>query len=674
MSGGSTVQHIDAVDALARNLYLRAKQSGLPFTGVADAVRTLHRVLRHLRIEAADQDSLLNNADASSTSLYARKLSVQVENCDFALAELETLLDRYGDGRAIMAEDERLRDNKLSEMKQKLDDEKYSLDLFLDAVQLHAENRPTRVVEGQEGLERIKDVVDEIATKLFRNRNEGSFTEDEDGLWREFKIELEDRGFSSQVLRKHKDVLRAYIRELESVQNQNGGNYPSVRGLLEQEARSQPSSPREDSGSPYEKYPPVILTGGRRRSNSDPPRDVMSQSPKDGDSESDYSMALVSTQDLVSMDRLNSRMTNLSVQPNDQYSLAPEPRHLPPNSLPGAPEVASSSTAHHHGASPRSMPSMPHHLNSGPPSYGSSPRSSAPRLAPDRWGNEIPPDAQWTRIRRERVSPEVLERAGVRYEARPDYVAVLGILTREQIEEYARQSAACRAARLARGPPARRHDHYSERRDSKSSRDDDDDDSGVFEESDTTDDEDEKSSEKGTKSYPVIVNPPTKSKTSPSSTTLPKPILKNKNENRVHFDPEPYEVDGRSPRSYRDDRHRDRSHDHRDDHRDRRRLSPSRSSRRSRRYSDGGDRHSRSDKHGDYYYDGGKRYHRERDRDRDRDRDRERERDRDRDRDRRSTRREDRPQGRKKWGEALGAVGIGGAAVSLLSVLAEAAS
>lgn len=204
MSGGSTVQYIDAVDALARNLYLRAKQSGLPFTDVADAVRNLHRILRHVRIEAADQDSLLNNADASSTSLYARKLSTHVESCGFALAELETLLGRYGDGRAIMAEDERLRDNKLFEMKQKLDDEQHGLDLFLDAVQLHAENRPTRVIEGQEGLERIKDVVDEIATKLFRNRNEGSFTEDDDGLWREFKIELEDRGFSPQVLRKHK--------------------------------------------------------------------------------------------------------------------------------------------------------------------------------------------------------------------------------------------------------------------------------------------------------------------------------------------------------------------------------------------------------------------------------------------------------------------------------------
>lgn len=204
MSGGSTVQHIDAVDALARNLYLRAKQSGLPFTAVADAVRNLHRALRHLRIEAADQDSLLNNAHASSTSLYVRKLSPLVEDCDFTFAELETLLDRYGDGRAIMAEEERQRDYKLSEMKHKLDNDKYNIDLFLDAVQLHAENRPTRVVEGQEGLERIKDVVDEIATKLFRNRNESSFTEDEDGLWREFKIELEDRGFSPQVLRKHK--------------------------------------------------------------------------------------------------------------------------------------------------------------------------------------------------------------------------------------------------------------------------------------------------------------------------------------------------------------------------------------------------------------------------------------------------------------------------------------
>ncbi|KAF5018099.1 hypothetical protein F66182_9938 [Fusarium sp. NRRL 66182] len=672
MSGGSTVHHIDAVDTLARTLYLRAKQSGLPFTDVANAVRNLHLALRHLRIEAADQDSVLNNAHASSSSLYARQLAPLVQDCDFTLAQLESLLDKYGDGRAVMPEDERLRDDRISVMKQKLVSDKTSVDLFLDAVQLHAENRPTEVVQGQEGLENIKDVVDKIATNLFRNRSESSFTEDEDDMWRGFKTELEKEGFSPQVLRKHKhqDVLRAYIRELESVQNQYGGNYPTVRGLLEHEAKSQPASPRELDSSPYNKYPPVIITGGRRRANSDTVRDANSSSPREGDGESDYSMALVSTQDLIAMDNLNSRMANLNVQPTDQYSLSPGQKYLSSNTagtLPDVPEMSASPTAHHYETSPRSMPPMPSHLNgSGPPSYGSSPRSSASRLAPDRWGNEIPPDAQWTRIRRELVSPEVLERAGVRYEARPDYVAILGRLSREQVTAFARESAACRAARSRRGPPPRRHNHHAERRDSKSSHDDDDD-SEVFDDTDATGEDDDKASDKGTRSYPFIVNPPTKDKTSPSSTTLPKPILKNRNENHVRFDPEPYEVDGRSPRSFRDDRDRDRDH-----RRERRHLSPPRSSRRPRRYSDSGDRHSRSDKHGDYYYDSGKRYHRERDRDRDRDRDRER--DRERDRDRRSTRRDDRPQGRKKWGEALGAVGIGGAAVSLLSVLAEAAS
>ncbi len=60
---------------------------------------------------------------------------------------------------------------------------------------------------------------------------------------------------------------------------------------------------------------------------------------------------------------------------------------------------------------------------------------------------EIPLDAKWTKIRRTLVSPEVLEKAGVRYEARPDFVAVLGVLSSEQIALYARQSEEMRTAR-----------------------------------------------------------------------------------------------------------------------------------------------------------------------------------------------------------------------------------
>jgi hypothetical protein len=38
-------------------------------------------------------------------------------------------------------------------------------------------------------------------------------------------------------------------------------------------------------------------------------------------------------------------------------------------------------------------------------------------LAPDEKGNEIPPDAKWTKINRRLVSPEVLNQDGRRYEA-----------------------------------------------------------------------------------------------------------------------------------------------------------------------------------------------------------------------------------------------------------------
>lgn len=47
----------------------------------------------------------------------------------------------------------------------------------------------------------------------------------------------------------------------------------------------------------------------------------------------------------------------------------------------------------------------------------SSPRPEPLRLAPDSNGNEIPPDAKWTRIKRSLVSPEVLDQDGRRYEA-----------------------------------------------------------------------------------------------------------------------------------------------------------------------------------------------------------------------------------------------------------------
>jgi len=49
----------------------------------------------------------------------------------------------------------------------------------------------------------------------------------------------------------------------------------------------------------------------------------------------------------------------------------------------------------------------------------------------------IPPDARWTKISRKLVNPEALEAGKERFEAREDFVIVLRVLTREEVQGYA---------------------------------------------------------------------------------------------------------------------------------------------------------------------------------------------------------------------------------------------
>lgn len=50
---------------------------------------------------------------------------------------------------------------------------------------------------------------------------------------------------------------------------------------------------------------------------------------------------------------------------------------------------------------------------------------------------EIPPDPRWTKISRRLVNPEALELGNENYEAREDFVIVLRVLSRDEVQEYA---------------------------------------------------------------------------------------------------------------------------------------------------------------------------------------------------------------------------------------------
>ncbi|CRK16282.1 hypothetical protein BN1708_011718 [Verticillium longisporum] len=769
MSDGISVAQLEGVDGFARTLYRRAKSSGADFDDVAAAIRRLHTVLKHLVAEAEDADSLLNSDRAA---VYARQLTPVVEDCDFTLKQFDTILGRHAEGDASSPEARERERGMVRMLRARLEDHKLHIDMFLDTVQLHnpSKTQSISVRGGESGgggqtngqtngqqLDAIKDKVDAIAARICRQRQGGGGGFADDGFgdddnhnddeetWQQFRTELEKEGFSKDVLRQNKDVLRAYIRELETIQNETGPP-PSVRGLLEQEQKRerrypQPNlsvvpasypdrqdlSPKELMHPTFdnEKYAPSMKMA-RRTPEMQPPNlavqhSQLSQLSYDKhSSDDDYdgrdvsSLALISTRDLMVMDTsssnnhggagFNAQMAALSLHPHASpanYSVSPtasasaSARYLPP----AVAAELSSSPSNHLSVSPRFVPPLPTYSaapgSSPPPPYGSSPWSQQQqqayhahqqqpsRLAPDRYGMDIPLDAKWTRIRRSLVSPEVLEHAGVRYEARPDFVAVLGELSREDIAHYANLSAVARARRSNShagtrppAPPTIAHlrpagtgaaprdmsasrrgsppdDDRHRRGSSSGPRHSSDSDSVLWDESDTTDDETSRrrhgggSDEKKRRPYFIVPAPSSaRDRTSPASTVQPKPILKNRNENHVRFDPEPHEVTAdemdKSARSAREGERR---------------------------------RRSRRDREREYHHESSANK-RERDRDRDRDRgDREYSASRrHRERDARAENRDARDRKDKKKLGTLGAMGIGGAAGSLLSVLTEAAN
>ncbi|KAI9732963.1 MAG: hypothetical protein M1818_007396 [Claussenomyces sp. TS43310] len=69
----------------------------------------------------------------------------------------------------------------------------------------------------------------------------------------------------------------------------------------------------------------------------------------------------------------------------------------------------------------------------------------------------VPPNARWTKINRKFVNPEALEAGKERYEARDDFVIVLRVLSKEEVQGYAEVTQRIRAAREEEEDRARRH-------------------------------------------------------------------------------------------------------------------------------------------------------------------------------------------------------------------------
>jgi hypothetical protein len=67
-----------------------------------------------------------------------------------------------------------------------------------------------------------------------------------------------------------------------------------------------------------------------------------------------------------------------------------------------------------------------------------------------------PEDARWTKISRDLVNPAALEEGGERFEESPDFVIVLRVLSKDEIDYYTKLTEAIRSIRSQ--PRPRRHE------------------------------------------------------------------------------------------------------------------------------------------------------------------------------------------------------------------------
>lgn len=206
---------IERVDAFARKLYKRARATDPDLDEVATAVRSLNKVLKHLKLEAEDPESLLT-IEGPGSAVYARQLIPILEDSEFALKQLDTILEKkYGnggsDGDGAQMDGEKgwtmleSRERDMIELiRNKLANQKLSIEIFLDTIQLHNPSKSRRMVDPRSGsLDSIKDKVDAIATRICQRKNSNLADGNEEELWAEFRDELEREGFSRDVLHKN---------------------------------------------------------------------------------------------------------------------------------------------------------------------------------------------------------------------------------------------------------------------------------------------------------------------------------------------------------------------------------------------------------------------------------------------------------------------------------------
>ncbi|MCJ1264874.1 hypothetical protein MMC22_004749 [Lobaria immixta] len=204
---------------------------------------SLHTVLRRLQQEASKPECPINRHGDT----YRDELATLISGCGRVLNVMDKVLEKYnalGDQeKSIRKLWQKVRFGNgqmvdIGNLRSKISYYTSALSLFLNMVSMGSIGRVEKKMDEAGGeLREIRLAVHSITAHLMNAEDkEGSiltaYADDDKAVWREFRRELIRDGFSSSILRKHKNIIQDYVKELGS------------RGLFDE---TDPAQPDEDS-------------------------------------------------------------------------------------------------------------------------------------------------------------------------------------------------------------------------------------------------------------------------------------------------------------------------------------------------------------------------------------------------------------------------------------------
>lgn len=221
MSFGFSLSDFISLTELTTRTYNNWKTACGDYAETTAQLHSLHLILDRVEREARNPSSVLSRNDGDR-----KDLKVILSNCKHVVAKLEKVVSNrrsLGMSRKRNWDRIRLAHDGLDDLQSKLTSRTSALSVYLDTIGVSALGR----VEGKlDDFKDMKRAFDNMASEIRTGRREGSvmttYSDDDKGVWRQFRRELIGEGYTSSTIRRFKAELKEYLKRL------------SEEGLLEE--------------------------------------------------------------------------------------------------------------------------------------------------------------------------------------------------------------------------------------------------------------------------------------------------------------------------------------------------------------------------------------------------------------------------------------------------------